>query len=90
MRAAIVAVSNAYRHELDHELTLVDALAISRGKATEIDLRVSYTGTMSVAEQDLLRARTLDELTTRLGPIRLTLVFSDYPIHGIPAMANGG
>lgn len=89
VRAAIKAVSNEHRDELDHELTLVDALAISRGKTTEVDLRVSYTGTMSVAEQDVLRARTRDELTTRIGPIRLTLVFSDYPIHGVPTVAAG-
>lgn len=90
VRAAIEAVSNEHRGELDHDLTLIDALAISRGKTTEVDLRVSYTGAMSVAEQDLLRARTLDELTDRVGPIRLTLVFSDYPIHGIPAIATDG
>ncbi len=69
VRAAIEAVSDEHRGELDHDLTLIDALAISRGKTTEVDLRVSYTGAMSVAEQDLLRARTLDELTDRVGPI---------------------
>ncbi len=44
VRAAVDAVSAEHRDELDHDLTLVDALAISRGKTTEIDLRVSYTG----------------------------------------------
>ncbi|MBB3750267.1 divalent metal cation (Fe/Co/Zn/Cd) transporter [Mycolicibacterium sp. BK634] len=81
VRAAIAAVSAEHADELDHELTLVDALAISRGKTTEVDLRVSYTGVMSVDEQDELRARTFEELRNRIGPIRLTLVFSALPIH---------
>jgi len=81
VRAAITAVADEHAHELDHELTLVDVLTISRGKATEVDLRVSYTGTMSVDEQDELRARTYAELRNRIGPIRLTLVFSALPIH---------
>ena len=84
VREAIAAVAAEHAGELDHELTLVDSLAISRGKATEIDLRVSYTGTMSVAEQDTLRANTFEELRRRVGPLRLTLVFSDYPIHVQP------
>ena len=88
VRAAIAAVSEEHGDELDHELTLVDALAISRGKATEIDLRVSYTGTMSVVEQDDLRARTFDELRNRIGPLRLTLVFSNFPIHATPTLSH--
>jgi predicted Co/Zn/Cd cation transporter (cation efflux family) len=84
VRAAITAVSEEHADELDHELTLVDVLAISRGKATEVDLRVSYTGTMTVEEQDQLRARTWEELRARIGPIRLTLVFSKFPIHATP------
>ena len=84
VREAIAAVAAEHAGELDHELTLVDSLAISRGKATEIDLRVSYTGTMTVAEQDALRANTFEELRRRVGPLRLTLVFSDYPIHVQP------
>ena len=52
VRAAITAVSEEHADELDHELTLVDVLAISRGKTIEVDLRVSYTGTMTVEEQD--------------------------------------
>lgn len=84
VRAAIAAVSEEHAHELSHELTLVDSLAISRGKATEVDLRVSYTGTMTVDDQDALRARTYEELTNRIGPLRLTLVFSKFPIHATP------
>lgn len=84
VRAAITAVSEEHADELDHELTLVDVLAISRGKVTEVDLRVSYTGTMTVEEQDHLRARTFTELRARIGPIRLTLVFSKFPIHATP------
>ncbi|TGD86847.1 cation transporter [Mycolicibacterium sp. CH28] len=84
VRAAITAVSEEHADELDHDLTLVDVLAISRGKATEVDLRVSYTGTMTVEEQDVLRARTFEELRNRIGPIRLTLVFSKFPIHATP------
>ena len=84
VREAIAAVAAEHVGELDHELTLVDSLAISRGKATEIDLRVSYTGTMTVAEQDTVRANTFEELRRRVGPLRLTLVFSDYPIHVQP------
>lgn len=84
VRAAIAAVSEEHAHELSHELTLVDSLAISRGKATEVDLRVSYTGTMTVDDQDTLRARTYEELTNRIGPLRLTLVFSKFPIHATP------
>lgn len=84
VRAAIAAVSEEHAHELSHELTLVDALAISRGKATEVDLRVSYTGTMSVDEQDELRANTYTELQNRIGPLRLTMVFSKFPIHATP------
>lgn len=85
VRAAIAAVSEEHAHELSHELTLVDSLAISRGKATEVDLRVSYTGTMTVDDQDTLRARTYEELTNRIGPLRLTLVFSKFPIHATPS-----
>jgi divalent metal cation (Fe/Co/Zn/Cd) transporter len=84
VRAAITAVSEEHADELDHELALVDVLAISRGKATEVDLRVSYTGTMTVEEQDDLRARTFEELRNRIGPIRLILVFSKFPIHATP------
>ena len=39
---------------------------------------------MTVAEQDRIRARTIEELRERIGPLRLTLVFSDYPIHTTP------
>lgn len=84
VRAAIAAVSAEHGGELAHELTLVDALAIARGKATEVDLRVAYTGTMSVEEQDELRAHTYTELRNRIGPLRLTLVFSKFPIHATP------
>ena len=84
VREAIAAVAAEHVGELDHALTLVDSLAISRGKATEIDLRVSYTGTMTVAEQDTVRANTFEELRRRVGPLRLNLVFSDYPIHVQP------
>jgi len=86
VREAITAVAADHADDLDHELTLVDSLAISRGKATEIDLRVSYTGTMSVDEQDTLRANTFEELRSRVGPLRLTMVFSDYPIHVQPTI----
>ena len=86
VRAAITAVAEEHSGKLNHELTLVDICAISRGKTTEIDLRVSYTGEMTVAEQDRLRARTYAELTDRIGPLRLTLVFSDYPIHATPTL----
>jgi predicted Co/Zn/Cd cation transporter (cation efflux family) len=84
VRAAIAAVAEEHGDELDHELTLVDACAISRGKTVEIDLRVSYTGAMTVAEQDAIRARTYTELTDRIGALRLTLVFSALPIHALP------
>ncbi len=86
VRAAVTAVNQEHAHELAHELTLVDSLAISRGKTTEVDLRVSYQGTMSVAEQDDLRAHTYEELRDRIGPLRLTLVFSDLPIHATPTL----
>ena len=55
-----------------------------QGKAIEVDLRVAYTGTMSVEEQDELRAHTYTELRNRIGPLRLTLVFSKFPIHATP------
>lgn len=84
VREAIAAVAEEHAGELNHELTLVDACAISRGKTTEIDLRVSYTGTMTVDEQDRLRANTFRELRERIGPLRLTLVFSALPIHATP------
>ncbi len=86
VRAAIAAVQDEHRDELDHELTLIDALAISRGKITEVDLRVSYAGTMSVFDQDELRAHTFRELGNRIGPLRLTLLFSDLPIHAPPML----
>lgn len=88
VREAIAAVNTEHAHELTHVLTLVDALAISRGKTTEVDLRVSYDGEMSVAEQDQLRARTYAELRERIGPLRLTLVFSDLPIHAVPTSTD--
>ena len=86
VRSTIAAVAAEHGDELAHDLTLVDACAISRGKATEIDLRVSYTGAMTVAEQDAVRARTYAELRERIGPLRLTLVFSDHPIHAVPTV----
>ena len=86
VRAAVNAVNEEHAHELEHELTLVDSLAISRGKTTEVDLRVSYQGAMPVAEQDDLRAHTYEELRRRIGPLRLTLVFSDLPIHATPTL----
>jgi predicted Co/Zn/Cd cation transporter (cation efflux family) len=84
VRAVIAAVAEEHGGELDHDLTLVDACAISRGKTVEIDLRVSYTGALTVSEQDELRARTYAELRKRIGPLRLTLVFSALPIHATP------
>lgn len=84
VRAAIAAVSEEHRDKLDNELTLVDALAINRGKTMEVDLRVSFTGTMTVQAQDEIRANTFRELRSRIGPLRLTLVFSEFPIHAIP------
>lgn len=87
VRAAIAAVAAEHGDQLDHELTLVDACAISRGKTVAIDLRVSYTGAMTVAEQDEIRARTYAELRNRIGPLRLTLVFSGLPIHAVPGEA---
>lgn len=83
---AIAVVNAEHADTLDHQLALIDALAISRGKTAEIDLRVSYDGTMSVAEQDNLRAHTYAELRDRIGPLRLTLVFSDLPIHAVPSL----
>ncbi len=44
----------------------------------------SYTGAMTVAEQDAIRARRYTELTARIGALRLTLVFSALPIHALP------
>ncbi len=84
VRAAIMAVAEEHGGELDHVLTLVDACAISRGKTVDVDLRVSYTGAMTVSEQDTIRARTYTELRQRIGALRLTLVFSDLPIHALP------
>lgn len=43
-------------------------------------------GAMTVADQDRIRAHTLEELGARVGPIRLTLVFSAYPIHAVPSL----
>ena len=41
---------------------------------------------MSVEEQDELRAYTYAELRERIGPLRLTLVFSALPIHATPTL----
>lgn len=87
VRAAIAAVAEEHGDTLDHDLTLVDACAISRGKTVEIDLRVAFTGAMTVEEQDAIRARTYEELRNRIGPVRLTLVFSEFPIHATPALS---
>ena len=86
LRAAIAAVSAEHSDELEHDLTLVDTLAIARGKTIEVDLRVAYSGTMTVEEQDELRAHTYAELRDRIGPLRLTLVFSTLPIHATPTL----
>ena len=43
---------------------------------------------MSVAEQDELRAHTYQELRDRIGPLRLTLVFSELPIHAVPTLGR--
>ncbi|VEG58643.1 cation efflux protein [Mycolicibacterium aurum] len=86
VRDAIAAVNAEHADELDHQLTLIDSLAISRGKTTEVDLRVSYDGVMSVSEQDNLRAHTYAELRDRIGPLRLTVVFSALPIHATPTL----
>lgn len=90
VRDAIAAVAAEHGDTLDHELTLVDACAISRGKTVEIDLRVAFSGAMTVAEQDDIRAHTYEELRNRIGPLRLTLVFSELPIHASPAEAWTG
>ena len=88
VRAAIAAVAEENGGEFDHGLRLVDACAISRGKSVEIDLRVSYEGEMDLAEHDRIRAQTYAELRERIGPLRLTLVFSAYPIHAVPGLAQ--
>ena len=89
VRDAIAAVAEEHGEDLDHELSLVDACAISRGKTVQIDLRVAFSGAMTVAEQDDIRARTYEELRNRIGPLRLTLVFSEFPIHATPALTRG-
>lgn len=81
VREAILDVAREHGHEVNQEFELVDVMTIRRGKVTEVDLRVSYSGTMTVAEQDQIRANTLTELLDRVGPVQLTLVFTTHPIH---------
>jgi predicted Co/Zn/Cd cation transporter (cation efflux family) len=81
VRAAVTAVAEEHRDKLNNELTLVDIFAISRGKSIDIDLRVSFTGTLTVDQEDEIRANTYEELRKRIGPLRLNLAFSKFPIH---------
>ena len=89
VRQAIADVTSAHGDEHSQDFTLVDVLAIRRGKVTEVDLRVSYTGVMTVVEQDEIRAHTLVELRERVGPVRVTLVFTAHASHDAPTLAQG-
>lgn len=67
-----------------NDFELVDVMTVRRGKFSEIDLRVTYSGVLGVAELDAIRADTLAELEQRIGPVRLFVIFTRHLIHERP------
>ncbi len=82
VRAALDDI--AREHDSADAFGLVDVFSVRRGKVVEVDVHVSYTGARTVDEQDEIRADLLAELRQRIGPVRMTLVFTRRPIHDPP------
>lgn len=84
VREALEDVAAEFPDEDEHDFRLVDVMSVRRGKLSEVDLRVSYAGALTVAEQDGIRADLLHELNERVGPVHLYLSFSQHEIHYLP------
>jgi predicted Co/Zn/Cd cation transporter (cation efflux family) len=82
VRDTLNTIIDEYADSNDFEL--VDVMTVRRGKFSEIDLRVSYSGVLGVAELDAIRSDTLAELQQRIGPVRLFVIFTRHLIHEPP------
>lgn len=56
-------------------------LSVRRGKSSEVDLRISYNGAMTVAKQDTIRREAARALEDLVGPVRVHVIFTELPIH---------
>lgn len=89
VRAALDDVAREHGPRVEEDFGLVDVFAVRRGKVADVDIHVSYAGALTVDEQDDIRADVLSELRQRVGPVRMTLVFTRRPIHDPPQVAGG-
>lgn len=84
VRSALEDVAREHGPETEEGFGLVDVFSVRRGKVADVDVHVSYTGALTVDEQDDIRAELLAELRQRVGPVRMTLVFTRRAIHDPP------
>ncbi|MFM8599535.1 MAG: hypothetical protein ACKOB8_11115 [Mycobacterium sp.] len=84
VRSALDEVAREHGPQVEGAFGLVDVFSVRRGKVAEVDVHISYTGVLTVDEQDEIRAELLAELRRRVGPVRMTLVFTRRPIHDPP------
>lgn len=84
VRSALDEVAREHGPQVEGAFGLVDVFSVRRGKVAEVDVHISYTGALTVDEQDEIRAELLAELRRRVGPVRMTLVFTRRPIHDPP------
>lgn len=84
VRSALDEVAREHGPRVEGAFGLVDVFSVRRGKVAEVDVHISYTGVLTVDEQDEIRAELLAELRRRVGPVRMTLVFTRRPIHDPP------
>jgi divalent metal cation (Fe/Co/Zn/Cd) transporter len=75
-------------HPSNSDFHLVDLMTVRRGKYSQVDLRVSYAGALTVAEADEIRDAAELELGSRIGSVRMYLAFSARPIHEHPGVAG--
>lgn len=81
IKTAVDSLIEAHSAVDDFGFRLVDMLSVRRGKSSEVDLRISYNGAMTVAQQDTIRLETARALEDLIGPVRVHVVFTEMPIH---------
>lgn len=84
VRETVNAIIDEHAHADSNDFELVDVMTIRRGKFSEIDLRLTYSGVLSVAELDAIRADAQAELERRIGPVRVFVIFTRHLIHEPP------
>ncbi|MBU3751204.1 MAG: hypothetical protein FGM52_12290, partial [Mycobacterium sp.] len=89
VRTALDDIAREHGSDVGESFGLVDVFSVRRGKVVEVDIHVSYTGARTVDEQDDIRGELLAELRQRVGPVRMTLVFTRRPIHDPPQTGPG-